>query len=121
MRLFRSFSDLNFLSKSNPAYPVILSLMPNIINTGNPINNDYFPSKDGYLVLIEKTDCFEPLLEIGIQYKLNEIPFEGITKIDGFFHAVYVPNNQFTLSFLVPDEPWIPENLRKYLEDHIDE
>jgi hypothetical protein len=34
---------------------------------------------------------------------LSEVPFEGVTMIDGCFLAVWLPNNQFGLDFLIPD------------------
>ena len=52
-------------------------------------------------------------------YRLSEVPFEGVTVVDECFHAVYLPNNQFGLDFLVPDEAWLPDDVRRYLESHI--
>jgi hypothetical protein len=50
---------------------------------------------------------------------LSEVPFEGVTMVDGFFYAVYLANNQFGIGFLIPDAEWLPGELRRHLEEHI--
>lgn len=121
MLIFTCSRDVNSLSSTHPAIHIIETYLSHIIDSNTSSTHKYNPTEDGYLVLIEKSDLRRTLTDIGISKKLVEIPFEGVTKIDDFYHAVYVPNNQFTLSFLIPDESWIPENLRKHLEDYLDE
>jgi len=70
--------------------------------------------------LIEASDTAGSLQELGLPNGLHEIPFEGVTLEEGIFHAVYVPNNQFALSFLVPDADWLPPEVREHLEKHLD-
>ena len=53
-------------------------------------------------------------------YRLSEAPFEVVTVIDGCFLAVYLANNQFALGFLIPDEAWLPGEVRRVLVDYLD-
>lgn len=53
-------------------------------------------------------------------YRLSEVPFEGVTVVDGCFHAVYIANNRFALGFLIPDAAWLPGEVRRALADHLD-
>ena len=46
--------------------------------------------------------------DLDMPYRLSEVPFEGVTVIDGCFLAVWLPNNQFGLDFLIPDGDWMP-------------
>lgn len=39
-----------------------------------------------------------------------------VTKVDGQWYALYLANNQFGLSFLIPDAVWLTECLRRRLE-----
>ena len=81
---------------------------------------NYRPEDDGYLVLIEPGDVDRVLSDLDIPWRLSEVPFEGVTVIDGCFHAVYLANNQFALGFLIPDEDWVTGELRRHLEANLD-
>jgi hypothetical protein len=48
------------------------------------------------------------------------VPFEGVTVVDGCFHAVYLANNQFAPGFLIPDADWLRGEVRRMLENHLD-
>jgi hypothetical protein len=116
MITFKSTEDLNKLSPDDPAYATIKELVSTII-TDCP---DYRPEDDGYLVLIESGDVDRVLDDLDMPYRLSEVPFEVVTKVDGCFLAVWLPNNQFGLDFLIPDADWLPGDLRRALEDHLD-
>jgi hypothetical protein len=70
-------------------------------------------------VLLEPDDVHRVLDDLDMPWRLSEVPFEAVTMVGGLFHAVYIPNNQFALSILVPDEEWLPEDVRRHLEAHI--
>jgi len=36
-----------------------------------------------------------------------------------FFHAVYLANNEFGISFLIPDAPWVKGKLRAELAEMV--
>ena len=115
MKTFKSISDVDRF-RSHPLHDTVESLViPVIAATPN-----YRPEDDGYLVLIEPGDVDRVLDDLDMPYRLSEGPFEGVSMVDGCFHAVYLANNQFALGFLIPDATWLPGEVRRHLEDHLD-
>jgi hypothetical protein len=114
MKTFKSAPDVEQV-RGTPLYTTIKDLVVPIINE----HPEYRPEDDGYLVLIEPDDVHRVLDDLDMPWRLSEVPFEAVTVIDGLFHAVYIPNNQFALSILVPDAEWLPEDVRRHLEAHI--
>ena len=115
MKTFKSVSDLEQV-RNDPLYETIQSLFLSIV-ADLP---EYRPEDDGYLVLIEPDDIDRVLDDLDVPYRLSEVPFEGVTMIDGCFLAVWLPNNQFGLDFLIPDADWLPCDVRRHLEGHLD-
>jgi hypothetical protein len=114
MKTFKSTSDLEQL-RHHPLHDTIESLFLPVIAE----QTVYRPEDDGYLVLVEPGDVDRILADLDMPWRLSEVPFEGVTMVDGCFHAVYIPNNQFALSILVPDEDWLPDDVRRHLEAHL--
>lgn len=111
MKTFKSVSDVEQI-RDLPIYDIVYNLIiPTILDTP-----DYRPEDDGYLVLIEREDVDRVLSDLDMPWRLSEVPFEVITKIDGHYYAFYLPNNQFGLGFLIPDAEWLPGELRDHLE-----
>ena len=121
MLTFKSLSDLEQLPQDYPVYSPIKLLLQQIIKSNTESSRSYNPEDDGYIVLIEQGDIDRVLDELGHTSKWVDLRWEGVTLMDGFFHAVYVPNNQFALSFLIPDESWITGELRQSLVAHLDD
>jgi hypothetical protein len=115
MKTFKSVSDLEQV-RNAPLYATIKSLVSLII-ADCP---EYRPEDDGWLVMIEPGDVDRVLDDLDMPRRLSEVPFEGVTVIDGCFLAVWLPNNQFGLDFLIPDEAWLPGDVRRHLEAHLD-
>ena len=115
MKTFKSITDVEQLRR-HPLHATVESLFQTIINDCP----EYRPEDDGYLALIEPGDVDRVLDDLDMPYRLSEVPFEGVTVIDGCFLAVYLPNNQFGLDFLIQDEDWLPGNVRRHLEAHLD-
>ena len=115
MKTFKSITDLEQLI-DHPLHATVRSLVSTIIND----YPEYRPEDDGYLVLIEPGDVNRVLSDLDMPYRLSEVPFEGVTKIDECFLAVYLPNNQFGLDFLLPNEDWLPDDVRRHLEAHLE-
>ena len=120
MKTFKSTQDLQKLSPDDPAHPVIKKLIEDLIGAYSDYDTSYRPEDDGYLVLLESDDVGRVLDDLDMPWRLSEVPFEAVELIDGCFHAVYIPNNQFALSILVPDAEWLPDEVRRHLEDHLD-
>ena len=79
MKTFKSIPDLEQV-RNAPLYASIKSLFLSII-ADCP---DYRPEDDGYLVLMEPGDVDHVLDDLDMPYKLSEVPFEGVTMIDGW-------------------------------------
>lgn len=71
---------------------------------------------DGYLILIEEGDTTVNLPEL--KRELAQIRWEGVTKLEGFYYAVYLTNNEFALEFVIPDADWLRNDIRTNLERH---
>ena len=97
MKTFKSASDLEQLL-DHPLHDTVKEIISPYID-----GPDYRPQDDGYVALLEPDDVDRMLSDLDMPWRLSEVLFEGITVVDGCFHAVYIPNNQFALSILVPD------------------
>lgn len=115
MKTFKSIPDVDRFH-DHPLHNTIKNLVSTIIND----YPEYRPEDDGYLVLIEPQDTARVLDDLDMLYRLSEVPFEGVSIIDGCFLAVYLPNNQFGLDFLIPDAEWLPSDVRRHLEAHLE-
>ncbi len=74
----------------------------------------YDPEDDGHVILITPTDNDSNLCErIGLRW--SDSMFEGVSINKGFhcYHAVIQHNNQFTVSIIVPAEPWLDPAIKE--------
>jgi hypothetical protein len=114
MKVFRSISDVEQL-RNDPIYDTVKQLVATYTDDPN-----YRPQDDGYVVLIEPDAVDRVLNDLDIPYRLAEVPFEVVTMIDGCYYGLYLANNQFGISFLIPDAEWLPDELRRHLEENLD-
>ena len=70
---------------------------------------------EGYLVLIEPEDLDRDLPLPELPTRLDRIPWEGVSRERGYFHAVHLTNNEFGIGFLIPDS--VDGPLRARLEE----
>ncbi len=120
MITIKSLTDLQKIPSNHPAYRLLQKLTRSLIGGYTWEGHPYVPEDHGYIVLIEPEDTHRTLAEHDMPYRLIDIPWEGVTLRDGFFHAVYLANNDFWISFLVPDEDWVSGQLREILEANLD-
>ena len=120
MITFKSPEDLTKLSPTEPAYPTVKQLIEQLIEAytweGHPYNADDY----GYIVLIEPRDTDRVLDEIWDDWRLVDVPWEGIMLRDGYFTAIFLANNEYGLVFVIPDADWVTGELRSVIEDHLD-
>ena len=118
---FKSISDLSKLSSNDPAYPVIKDLAHRLLVTTASMARPFDPEAAGWILLIAEQDADRPLTEIwgDDAYSLIDIPIEGTTLQKGMYVSVFLANNQFGLVFVIPDEEWLPVELRKVLDDNL--
>jgi hypothetical protein len=110
MLRFTSHDDLSRLQKSNPAYRLIRDAIQSFAHP------EYNPEEEGFVVLIEPDDVHRPFWG---DHTLHTIPWEAIQYQDGYFRAVFIPNNEFCLVVLIPDAPWINGTLREVIEANL--
>jgi len=80
----------------------------------------YNPDDDGYIVVVTSTDTDATLSErLGSRWQ--ESLFEGISynPNTAIWHIVYLLNNQYTMSALVSDAPWLDPDIRKRVEQYM--
>ena len=120
MKTFKSPEDLAKLDPSDPSYPVIKELIDDLISAytweGHPYNPDWY----GYIILVEPDDADRVLDELWDGCTPLNIPWEGITLQGDFYIAIYLANNEYGLSFVIPDAEWVDGELREMIEDILD-
>ena len=114
MKIIKSASDLEQL-RNTPHHDTVKEIISLYID-----DPTYRPQNDGYVAILGSSDIDRVLSDLDIPWRLSEVPFEGVTMINEYFHCLYIPNNQFTLSILVPDEEWLPCDVRCHLKAHLD-
>ena len=110
MKIFKSVQDLNQLNPSDPAIAVIKKHFVRMA--------EFYPD-NGYLILVEEGDVNEVLELPELQRRLEDFLWEGVSRFDDYFYAVYLTNNEFALEFLIPDAEWLDADLRERLEEHL--
>jgi len=121
MITFTSIADLDQLPDDDPARPVVKQLLEWLIAPGDFTNQPYNPDDHGYIGLVEPGDVQRELTDIDMP-RLNEIMWEGVNIIDGFYHAVYLGAGDYGIGFVIPvDAPWLSDELRELLESLVDD
>ena len=119
MITFKSFACLSKLNPADPALPVIRGFLNTLIVEGERMGHAYHPDNDGHIALIERGDVDRVIHELWSDRTLADVPYEGVSKRDGFWTAVYLSDNQFGIIFLIPDREWLSDDLREVLEDNL--
>ena len=117
---FKSTTDLKQLPESHPAYPIVKDLVERLIVDYQPPGRSYAPEDDGWIALIEESDVHRVITEIWPDWQLADVEWEGITYRDGFWQAIYLSDNEKGFVFLIPDEPWLTDELRETIEFYLD-
>lgn len=120
MLQFKSPHDLKQLPESNPAYSIIKDLVDRLIVDYQPPGRSYEPDDDGWIALIEEKDVDRVISEIFQDWKLADVEWEGITYRDGFWQAIYLADNEKGFVIVIPDAPWISDQLREHIECYLD-
>ena len=120
MLTFKSTEDLNKLSPDDPAHDTVEELIEQLITSYSPPGRPYDPEDDGYVILIEEGDVDRTLDELWEGCTLLSIPWEGIMLQGDFYIAIYLANNEYGLTFVIPDADWVTGELRELIEDTLD-
>lgn len=117
MITIKTYSDLAKVDPANPALPVLEEVLLRLFAAYATPDHPYRPEHHGYIVLIEEGGVSHALNLPELNCRLEEVPWEGAAMHGAFFHAVYLANNEFGISFLIPDAPWAKGELRAVLEE----
>ena len=121
MITFTSIADLDKLAEDDPAKPVVGQLLTWLIANGDFPDHPYNPDDHGYIALVEPGDVDRELTDIDMP-RLLDVMFEGVSIIDGFYHAVYLGAGDYGIGFVIPiDAPWLTGELREVLESLLDD
>jgi hypothetical protein len=131
MIAFKSPDDISKLSTEDPAYPVIENLAHKLLVTTESMARPYDSDADGWLILVEESDADRVLHEIwedftllnaaweGVAHQVTEQGTELVSKQYSFYIAIFIGAGDFGLVFVIPDEAWLPNELRDVLEDNL--
>jgi hypothetical protein len=121
MKTFMSLSDLSKLPEDDPAKPVVRQLLEWLIAPGDFPDHPYDPDEHGYIALVEAGDAVRELDDIDMP-RLTEILWEGVSIIDGFYHAVYLGAGDYGIGFVLPVyADWLSDELREVLDSLLDD
>ncbi|NGX16144.1 hypothetical protein [Wenzhouxiangella sp. XN24] len=114
MKIFSSLASLDAI-RGSLLSPALKGIVVRMLG-----HFEYDPQEDGYVVLIEEGDLYRDLADLCLPYRLCEVPFEAVHMTEGHYCAIYLANNQFAITFLIPDADWVQGELRKHLESLVD-
>jgi hypothetical protein len=120
MITFKTHNDLQKLHPGDPAFPVMKTLVKQLIDDFTTPGHPYSAEDYGYLVLIEPGDVDRVLDEIDMP-RLVDVPWEGASMRQGFIYAVYLGTDDYGMGFLIPDAPWVNGRLREVLNGILDQ
>ena len=116
MITFKSPEDLSKLPENHPAHATVEELIEQLISAYSPPGRAYDAEDDGYIILIEPEDAQRELDELWDGATLLNIPWEGIMLQGDFYIAIYLANNEYGLTFVIPDADWVTGDLREMIE-----
>ena len=121
MITFTSLSDLSKLADDDPAKTVVKQLLEWLTAPGDFPDHPYDPDDHGQIVLVEPGDAQRELDDMDMP-RLTDIMWEGVSIVDGHYHAVYLGAGDYGIGFVIPvDAPWLSDELRAVLESMLDD
>ena len=119
MPIFKSFECLSQIDSDHPSRSVVEGLLNTIITEAEKHGHIYSSDHDGHIVLLNREDADIELDLFIPPRKLEDVFWEGVDVRSGHFIAVFLPNNQFGLIFVIPDADWLPSGLRRVLCENL--
>lgn len=118
MQVFQSLKAVSQSGLPPNLLDPVRRAMATLVEISTYPGKTYSPEDDGQIVLIEPPDT-EADQQAAFGYPLKDAPLEGVFRDGGCFVAVLLSNNQYGLSIVVPDEPWLDPQLRASLEENL--
>ena len=119
MMIFKSFECLSQLGSDHPSRAVVEDLLNTIITEAEKHGHIYSSDHDGYIVLVDREHADRELDLFTPPRKLEDVFWDGVDVRSDHFVAVFLPNNQFGLIFVIPDADWLPNGLRRVLCENL--
>ena len=104
MMTFTSSSELSRLSSTDPAHPVISTLISNLNN--DPVT----------IALMQPHDTDHPLTEL---CNAEDVSLEGILQKQGMYLIVLQTDYQYGIVLVIPDEDWLTSELHQCIEQNL--
>ena len=99
-------SDLSRLSNTDPAHPVISTMISNLFTDPEPVT----------IVLMQPHDADHPLAEL---CNAEDVSLEGIVQQQGMYLIVLQTNYGYGIVFVVPNAEWLGGELRRCIEQNL--
>jgi hypothetical protein len=115
MKEFRSLEDVDRALLPDDLLKVVRGTLKGLIDAYAEAGETFDPDEDGYTVLVERGDTDEVTRAAIGGYTLRDALFEGAVYEHGCFLTCVLFNNQFGVSIVVPDEPWLDPEVRARL------
>jgi hypothetical protein len=115
MKVFSSLSSLDQI-RGSPLGPMLREIVIRMLG-----HFEYSPEDDGFVALVEPGDVERILTDLRLPYRMCEVPFEAVHMVERHFCGIYLANNQFAITFLIPDAEWVQGELRQHLENLLEE
>jgi len=119
MKQFKSIVDINQLPSNHPARVPVKEHLGFYRQMYDSPSYPCDPDSCGWVVLIEEVDIDRKLSEIWTDWKLADVPWENAYKDGDFIIALFIPNDDFKLTFIIPSGPAIYDELPQTLKDII--
>jgi hypothetical protein len=114
MKRFESLTDIGSADLPEAQARVVRKILTDLITASEREKGYYSPREDGFVALLEKDDPEEQWLGV-FGWALPEAQFEEVSREGGCFVATIL-NNDYGISLIIPDEPWLDAAVRNLLE-----
>lgn len=120
MKRFRSLEEIRAANLALPHRDLLIQLMTDLVQEIARLGGEYDPESDGEFVLLDEPgDCTRPLSEFEWADSVRDCLFEFVDYHDEArcFVAVYIPTNNWGLTFVIPDGDCIDAESCAWLSD----
>ena len=107
MLKFTSTADLSRLQNTDPAHPVISTMVSNLFTDNDPVT----------ITLLQSHDADHPLAEL---CNAEDVSLDGVIQQGGMFLIVLQTDYGYGIVLVIPDEDWLSGELRRCIELNLD-
>ncbi len=115
MKTFKSLEDVERARLPDEVACVVRGTLECLVGAYAERGERYDPEEDGHTVLIEPGDTDDAVRAAIGGSTLLDAPFEGVARERGCFVTCVLLNNQFGISIVIPDAPWLDAAVRARL------